>query len=428
MALFDLIEKRADHDFIREMLAFAAMRLMGCEADAPIGAPLGAKSSERLAQRNGYRERALDTRTGAIDLKIPRLRRPKTIDSVRDNTYSARDRRSLAMDVLRTPDACFDGLSGYSFAPRYADVRAGDGAVLRMHYLDEGPRDGEILLCLHGQPSWSYLYRKMIPRLTAAGYRVLAPDLIGFGRSDKPTRIDDYTYAGHVDWLGQWITGLDVRKATLVCQDWGGLIGLRAVADHPDRFARLVIANTGLPDSRALPEGVSAMLGQLYQDVPVPDAAMVVEQFSTGGPGAFLYWVKYASESPTFSVRDVFAILSRIDDPAVLDGYAAPFPDARYLAGARKFPALVPLLPHHKAERQANDRAWKVLEAFERPVLTAFTDDDPVTRGGEVPFQTRIPGARGRTHVTIKNGGHFLQEQQPAAFSDAIIQFMRETA
>jgi haloalkane dehalogenase len=331
------------------------------------------------------------------------------------------------MEFLRTPDECFAGLSGYNFAPHYFDVSAADGTKLRLHYLDEGPRDGELILCLHGQPSWSFLYRKMIPLLTAAGYRVLAPDLIGFGRSDKPTRLEDYSYAGHVDWLCQWLVGLDLKDLTLVCQDWGGLIGLRAVGQHPDRFARLVIANTGLPDSKMVPEAMSEMLGQIYPTLPVPDAAMVVEQFQAGGPGAFLYWVKYASECPTFSVRDVFKILSRFEDPAVLDGYAAPFPDDRYIAGARRFPSLVPLLPHHKPEREANDRAWAVLERFEKPVLTAFADNDPVTRGGEKVFQERVPGARGRTHVTIANGGHFLQELQPEALSKAIVDFMAAT-
>lgn len=332
------------------------------------------------------------------------------------------------MQVFRTPDSCFVGLREYDFPPHYAEVTAADGTALRMHFLDEGPRTGEPILCLHGQPSWSYLYRKMIPLLTAAGHRVLAPDLIGFGRSDKPASLDDYSYAAHVDWLHQWLTGLDLERVTLVCQDWGGLIGLRVVALEPGRFARLVIANTGLPDSLSISEEAAAALGRLYPEIPVPDADAVVEQFRTRAPGAFLYWVKYASESPTFSVRDVFGILSQIDDPAVLDGYTAPFPDERYVAGARKFPSLVPLLPQHRAEREANDRAWAVLEAFERPVLTAFTDDDPVTRGGEKSFQTRIPGARGRDHVTIEGGGHFLQEQQPRAFSEAILRFVHDTA
>lgn len=331
------------------------------------------------------------------------------------------------MDVLRTPDDRFANLAGYPFAPHYADVKAADGTVLRMHYLDEGPRDGAPILCLHGQPAWSYLYRKMIPILTAAGHRVLAPDLIGFGRSDKPTQRSDYTYAAHVDWLEQWLVGLDLKNLTLVCQDWGGLIGLRVVGLQPDRFARLVVANTGLPDSKMVAEPVSEMLGQMYPALPVPDAAAVREAFRNGGPGAFLYWVKYAAECPTFSVREVFGLLSGIDDEAILAGYTAPFPDDRYIAGAREFPSLVPLLPKHKADREANDAAWAVLERFERPVLTAFTDDDPVTRGGEVAFQSRVPGAKGRTHPTIKGGGHFLQEMQPEAFSAAILDFIRAT-
>ncbi|MBU6371809.1 MAG: haloalkane dehalogenase [Alphaproteobacteria bacterium] len=332
------------------------------------------------------------------------------------------------MDVLRTPDARFEGLDGYPFAPRYVEVRAADGTSLRMHYLDEGPRDAPVILCVHGQPAWSYLYRKMIPLLTAAGFRVVAPDLIGFGRSDKPVRREDYTYAAHVEWLAQWLELVDLREATFVGQDWGGLIGLRVVAQAPDRFARIVVANTGLPDSKMVPEPVSQMLGQMYPAMPVPYAADVRQAFQNGGPGAFLYWVKYAAECPEFSVGEVFGLLAGIEDPAVLAGYTAPFPDDRYIAGARQFPSLVPLLPHHAPDRAANDAAWAVLETWKKPLLTAFTDDDPVTRGGEVVFQTRVPGAKGRTHPTIKGGGHFLQEMQPAAFSDAIIQFIRETA
>lgn len=331
------------------------------------------------------------------------------------------------MEFLRTPDSQFENLSGYSFAPRYSEVTAGDGTQLRLHYLDEGPRDGELILCLHGQPSWCYLYRKMIPLLTGAGYRVIAPDLIGFGRSDKPANADDYTYSAHVDWIGQWLHALDLRNITLVCQDWGGLIGLRLVGLYPERFARLVVANTGLPDSTMMPDEMSAMMGSIYPQLPVPSAADVGEAFASGAPGAFLYWIKYSAENPDFSVRDVFGLLSRIEDEDVLDGYDAPFPDKSYLAGARKFPSLVPILPQHKAEREKNDAAWKVLSQFERPVLTAFSDDDPVTRGGEVRFQNTVPGAKSIAHVTIHGGGHFLQELQPAAFSKAIIDFMQAT-
>lgn len=330
------------------------------------------------------------------------------------------------MKVLRTPDSRFDGLSGYPFEPRYQEIDGPDGVRLRMHYLDEGPKDGQIVLCLHGQPSWSYLYRKMIPILTAAGHRVIAPDLVGFGRSDKPAAVEDYSYAAHVDWLRQWLVGLDLQGLTLMCQDWGGLIGLRVVAEEPDRFARLVIANTGLPDSRQVTPEVSALLDDAWPKVPVPSPAQVGERFAAGAPDAFLYWVKYASENPAFSARDVFGLLSGVDDAAVLDGYEAPFPTPDLLAGARAFPTLAPLMTRHAADRAANDAAWKVLERFEKPVLTAFSDGDPVTRGGAAPFQKRVPGAKGRVHPTIKGAGHFLQEDAPEALSQAIIGFMAD--
>lgn len=328
------------------------------------------------------------------------------------------------MDTIRTPDARFENLSGYGFAPNYSEITAADGTSLRIHYLDEGPKDGELILCMHGQPSWSYLYRKMIPILTAAGHRVIAPDLIGFGKSDKPTSIDDYTYQNHVDWMTAWLTGLDLNNITLMCQDWGGLIGLRLAGENPERFKRLVIANTGLPSTEMVPDAMSDMMGQMYPSVPVPTAQMVAEAFASGNAGAFLYWVKYCAESPDFSVRDVFGLLSSIDDDAVLDGYEAPFPDNSYAAGARKFPTLVPLMPAGKPDRIAGDRSWAVLEKAGLPVLTAFSDGDPVTKGGEKRFIERIPGVK---NVTIKGGGHFLQEDQPEALSEAIIAFMAET-
>ena len=301
------------------------------------------------------------------------------------------------MDVLRTPDERFEGLSGYGFEPHYFDVAAEDGTALRVHYLDEGPEDGAPILCMHGQPSWSFLYRNMIPILVDAGYRVYAPDLVGFGRSDKPASMEDYSYSGHVDWMEQWLTGLDLRNLTLVCQDWGGLIGLRLVGSHPDRFARLVVANTGLPGSERVTDEMSTMLEQMYPAVPVPSAQEVAEQFQSGNPGAFLYWVKYAAESPDFTPRAVFEALSQFEDGDMLDGYSAPFPDERFFAGARRFPSLLPFMPHQKADRDSNDRAWTVLEKFEKPVLTAFTDDDPVTaaRGKAVPgTRSRCTGPR----------------------------------
>ncbi len=331
------------------------------------------------------------------------------------------------MDYVRTPDDRFKNLPDYDFAPNYIEVDAGDGTNLRMHYLDECPRDGQLILCLHGQPSWSFLYRKMIPLLTSAGHRVIAPDLVGFGRSDKPTRGADYTYANHSAWLRGFIEKLDLQAITLVCQDWGGLLGLRLAGLSPERFARLVIANTGLPDTRSVPDEAAEFLAQLAPDIPVPDAAMVGEKFAAGAPGAFLYWVKFAAEGKDFSARNVFATLSSIDDAAILNGYEAPFPDETYMVGARRFPSLVPLLPEHKPDREANQKAWQGLEKFGRPVLTAFADNDPVTKGGEKVFQTRIPGASGVNHVTIKGGGHFLQEAQPKAFADAINDFIATT-
>jgi len=326
------------------------------------------------------------------------------------------------MDFVRTPDARFENLKDYDFTPNYSDIKTADGTTLRMHHLDEGPRGGEIILCLHGQPSWSYLYRKMIPLLTRAGYRVIAPDLIGFGKSDKPTSMEDYTYQSHVDWLTQWLIGLDLNGLTLMCQDWGGLLGLRLVGEQPDRFKRLVIANTGLPSTTGISDEMSNMMGQLYPGVPVPDAAMVGEQFSNGAPGAFLYWVKYAAESPSFSVRDVFAMLSNIADEAILDGYTAPFPDDTFIAGARKFPSCVPLLPQGKPDRIAGDKAWDVLEARNFPVLTAFSDGDPVTKGGEAAFIKRLKDVK---NVTIKGAGHFLQEDTPAPLAAEVITFMQ---
>lgn len=326
------------------------------------------------------------------------------------------------MKIIRTPDDRFETLPGYDFAPHYHEITDASGTPIRIHYLDEGPRDGEAILCLHGQPSWSYLYRKMIPILTEAGYRVIAPDLVGFGRSDKPTQVGDYTYTGHVEWMSDWLTGLDLRDLTLVCQDWGGLVGLRVVALQPERFRRLVIANTALPSSASITDEGSKLVGEMYETVPVADAAMVSEQMNSGSPAGFLFWVKYAAEHPDFSVRAVFEMLSGIDDQGVLDGYAAPFPDEAYLAGARKFPSLVPMRPEGKPERVAGDAAWAVLEKLDIPVLTAFSDGDPVTKGGEKMFIERL---RNVQNVTIEGAGHFLQEDAPASLSVAILAFMR---
>lgn len=325
------------------------------------------------------------------------------------------------MRITRTPDDRFEGLEGYPFSPRYTEVKAADATSIRIHHIDEGPRDGPVLICMHGQPTWSYLWRKMVGPLTDAGFRVIAPDLVGFGRSDKPASQDDYTYANHVDSMSQWLAANDFRDATLVCQDWGGLIGLRMLVAAPDRFARIVVANTGLPDNRLVKPETSAMLEKMTPHIPLVSAAVLGQKMGNGAPDAFLHWIKFAAESPEFVPSAVF---SPKTPPPVIAGYDAPFPDESYFAGARRFPSLVPIMPHHASDRADNDKAWEVLRTWDKPLLTAFSDRDPITKGGEAPFQRRVPGAQGVDHVTIEGGGHFLQEDKPSEFAGAIIEFI----
>jgi haloalkane dehalogenase len=294
------------------------------------------------------------------------------------------------MDILRTPDECFADLPGYPFEPHYVELADG----IRVHYVDEG--DGpETVLLMHGEPSWSYLYRTMIPVLVDAGHRCVAPDLVGFGRSDKPASRTDYTYQRHVDWMREALFDrLDLSGLTLVAQDWGGLIGLRLVAEHPDRFARVVAANTMLP---------------------------------TGDhdPGeAFLAWQRYSQETPVFHVGGIVKGGCRTElSPEVIAAYDAPFPDDSYKEGARQFPALVPTSPDDPAA-PANRAAWDELRRFDKPVLTAFSDQDPITRGGERVLQSQIPGAAGQPHTTIEGGGHFLQEDRGPELARVVADFI----
>ena len=303
------------------------------------------------------------------------------------------------MEVLRTPDARFEGLADWPFAPRYLTVKDADGTDLRIHYVDEGPRDGPAVLLMHGEPSWAYLYRKIIPALVAKGCRAIAPDLIGFGRSDKPARRTDYTYERHVAWMSAWLTALDLEDITLFCQDWGGLIGLRLVAAFPERFAGVIAANTGLPVGTGMSEGFQALLA-FSQSVPQMPIGMLLN----GG-----------------SKREL--------TPAEIAAYDAPFPDETYKEGARQFPTLVPVTAEHASVAE-NQAAWAVLERFGKPFLTAFSDADPVTKGGEAVFKARVPGAKGQPHV-ILSGGHFLQEDSPAEIAgliDSMIQARRGEA
>lgn len=299
------------------------------------------------------------------------------------------------MQFLRTDDARFEGLPDYDFAPNYLEVDDTEGGALRVHYLDQGPRDGAIVLLMHGEPSWSYLYRHMIPPLVAAGHRVVAPDLVGFGRSDKPTEQADYTYQRHVDWMLSALGQLDLRDVTLFAQDWGGLIGLRLVAAEPDRFARIVVGNTALPTG----------------DQPM-------------GP-AFEGWREYSQTVEDFNAgRILYGGTTSKLTQAEVAAYNAPYPDDRYKAGARRFPMLVPSTPDDPAAAP-NRAAWAVLRGLKIPVLTTFGADDKIMAGVEKIFQKQMPGAAGQDHVILPDAGHFLQEDVGPELARRIIAFMK---
>jgi haloalkane dehalogenase len=303
------------------------------------------------------------------------------------------------MDFLDTPEERFRDLPDYPFEPSFVEVGE-DG--LRMHYVDEGPRDGPVVLMLHGEPSWSYLYRFMIPPVVEAGMRVIAPDLVGFGKSSKPVRRKDYTYARHVGWVRRFIEELDLKDITLFAQDWGSLIGLRLAAELEPRFGQILIGNGFLPTGSPPPMKASSL----------------------GSVAAFLLWRTFSQYSPWFVVSRVLQIGTRRTlSPEELRAYDAPFPDKRYLAGAREFPALVPVTPFDPA-RPANLAAWEVLERWNKPFETAFSTGDPITRGFERVLQERIPGAAGRDHARVR-GGHFLQEDSPDELAQRIIALAR---
>jgi len=330
------------------------------------------------------------------------------------------------MEFLRTPDERFEGLFNYPFEPNYVDVSDLEGGMLRMHYLDEGPRDGEIILCMHGQPSWSYLYRNMIPILTQAGLRCIAPDLIGFGKSDKPTSQDNYTYANHVSWVKEFITKVGLSDITLIGQDWGGLIGLRVVAENPHLFARVVCANTGLPTGAPIPEGMEQAVYDIFDNTPALPPREMMKKMATAKDGfGFFYWIKYCAEYPDFKVSDVIGGGGEPFPEEVQAGYTAPFPDDSYMAGARKFPTLVPILPNNEAI-PANKAAWEVLQKWDKPFITANSNNDLVTKGSDKKFQKEVPGCKGQKHVTIDGGGHFLQDQRAAELSKVVIGFVRD--
>lgn len=300
------------------------------------------------------------------------------------------------MRALRTPDERFEDLPEFAYLPRYCEVSDGEGGALRVAYVQDGPEDADPILMLHGEPSWSFLYRKMIPILAAAGHRVICPDLVGFGRSDKPTRREDHSYARHVEWMrAVTFDVLDLQNVTLVGQDWGGLIGLRLAAEHPERFARLVVANTGLPNG----------------EQPMADI-----------------WWRFREAITTTPTLDVGAFVQggcrRPMSANVRAGYDAPFPADEYCAGPRAMPMLVPTSPEDPAAA-ANKAAWATLSASSTPMLVAFSDSDPITGPMAAIFQREMRGAQGIDHPLIVGAGHFLQEDAGEELAGHIVDFLR---
>ncbi|MFO7551517.1 MAG: haloalkane dehalogenase [Haliea sp.] len=299
--------------------------------------------------------------------------------------------------VLRTPDHHFAGLPDFPWEPRYLQLADDRLGPLRMHYLDEGPRQGPLVLLLHGEPSWCFLYRHMIRELSARGLRCIAPDLIGFGRSDKPVQREYYSYAGHVAQMAALVTALDLRDIILVCQDWGGPIGLSVLAQMPERFQAVVAANTLLPNCEAAPRGVE----------PWPGA--IVEQ-----------WVAATRVATDLPIADVVAgVCVAPLSAAVRAAYDAPFPTPAYKAAALEFPSLIPIREDMPGVA-GNRRTWQLLEQWQKPFVTAFSDSDPATAAWAGVFRRRIPGARGRNHPVIRDAGHFLQEEQGPALAAVV--------
>ncbi len=294
------------------------------------------------------------------------------------------------MKALRTPDGRFQHLPDYNFAPHYLAIDD-----MRMHYVDEGPASAPPVLLLHGEPSWSYLYRHIIPPIASAGLRAVAPDLIGFGKSGKPAAQNDYSYEMHVAWMKQFLEQLGLRNITLVCQDWGSLIGLRLAAENEERFDRIVLANGGLPTG---------------------DQEM---------PKAFRIWRAFARFSPWFPIGRIVQSGTVSDlSPEVVAAYDAPFPDSTYKAGARAFPKLVPATPNDPAAA-ANRAAWEKFRNWRKPFLTAFSNRDPITRGADKAFLQSVPGTKNQPHTTVRNAGHFLQEDKGPELASVVIDFVK---
>ena len=355
------------------------------------------------------------------------------------------------MKILRTPDACFQDLQDYPFEPHYTNITTEDGDELRIHHIDEGPADGPIVLCMHGQPVWSYLYRKVIPYLNKAGIRVIAPDLVGYGKSDKPASREDYSYERQVTWMGAWLEANDYTGITFFGQDWGGLIGLRLIVTHPDRFERVVISNTGLPHNPDVPDDIIRQVEDFRANAPTPSLMAMQKALSGMGDSGhfatqFAYWQKFCWENEDMPIGFMMSMTMEERSSLVsalkffLHGlgahspfptplaraYDAPFPDPSFKMGPRAMPSQVPTLPTSPSLQQ-QEKAWEFFEAFDKPFLCAFADNDPVSAGAEQEFLSRVPGTRGLSHTTIKGGGHFVQENAPEQVASVIIDLIRST-
>ena len=286
------------------------------------------------------------------------------------------------MKVLRTPDERFESLPDFPFEPRYVEIPNEWGPSLRMHYVDEGPTAAPSVVLLHGEPTWSYLYRHLIPPLVRGGHRVLVPDLVGFGRTDKPAEIDDYTYERMVEWMAAWFELVNPRRVTLILHDWGGLIGLRVLAKGSRRFERIIAMNTGLPTGHQV----------------------MSQEFST--------WRLMAHNMPVLPVGQIVNGACFVDlPPEVIAAYDAPFPDESFKAGARALPGLVPTHPDDPSAVE-NQKAWHSLSRLKKPFLTVFSDLDPISSGTEETFKARIPGAAGQPHTRLRQAGHFVTEDR----------------
>jgi haloalkane dehalogenase len=300
------------------------------------------------------------------------------------------------MEVMRTPDSCFENLPDYNFAPHYTTITAIDGTALRFHFVDEGPRDAAPIVLMHGNPSWSYLHRHMITGLVALGHRVLSLDLMGLGRSDKPNEASYYTLASHVDWVTKWFEAENLTDITLYMQDWGGLIGLNVLPHIADRVSRVIASNTGLP------------VGE-------------------GANKAMRDWLEFSSSVPELPVGSlVNGGSTRTLSAAEIAAYNAPYPDGSYQTSPKIFPSLIPVQPENPGVPQ-NRETWKFLETWTKPFLTAFGSEDPIAfkPGAHLRFQTQVPGAAGLTHHVIEGANHFIQEDAPAELVTIIHNFAK---